>query len=52
MNTYQKLSKLKDELFHRKTGVKRRTFERMVEILKEAEVKKKRQGGKPKPSFL
>ena len=47
MNTYQKLSKLKDELFRRKTGIKRKTFERMIEILKEAEVKKKEFGGKP-----
>lgn len=47
MNTYQKLSKLKDELFRRKTGVKRKTFERMVAILKEAEMEKKKLGGKP-----
>jgi hypothetical protein len=47
MNTYQKLSKLKDELFRRKTGIKRKTFERMVVILKEAELEKKREGGKP-----
>lgn len=47
MNTYQKLSKLKDELFRRKTGVKRKTFEKMVEILKEAESEKKKLGGKP-----
>ena len=47
MNTYQKLSEQKDELFRRKTGIKRKTFERMVEILKEAESKKKKFGGKP-----
>ena len=47
MNLYQKLSKLKDELFRRKTGIKRKTFERMVVILKEAELEKKKQGGKP-----
>ena len=47
MNTYQKLSKLRDELFRRKTGIKRKTFERMIEILKEAESEKKKLGGKP-----
>lgn len=47
MNTYQKLSNLKDGLFRRKTGVKRKTFERMLEVLKEAELEKKKLGGKP-----
>ena len=47
MNTYQKLSSLPDELFRRKTGVKRKTFKRMIEILKEAETEKKKLGGKP-----
>lgn len=47
MNTYQKLSSLTDELFRRKTGIKRKTFERMVAILKEAELEKKKLGGKP-----
>lgn len=47
MNTYTTLSKLNDELFRRKTGLKRNTFERMVIILKEAESLKKKQGGKP-----
>jgi hypothetical protein len=47
MNTYQKLSSLPDELFRRKTGVKRKTFKRMVEILKDAEMEKKKLGGKP-----
>jgi len=35
------------EEFRRLTGVKRETFEKMVEILKEAEVQKKARGGKP-----
>jgi hypothetical protein len=39
--------KLKDEDFKRLTGVKRSTFDKMIEILKEAEVLKKRFGGKP-----
>jgi len=47
MNTYLKLSSLPDELFRRKTGVKRKTFKRMIEILKEAESEKKKLGGKP-----
>lgn len=47
MNTYQKLSSLSDELFRRKTGIKRKTFERMIVILKEAELDKKKRGGKP-----
>jgi len=36
-----------DESFRRLTGVKRKTFEKMVGILQEAEKIKKRQGGKP-----
>lgn len=47
MNTYKKLSRLKDDLFRRKTGVKRKTFERMAQILKEVELRKKKLGGKP-----
>jgi hypothetical protein len=47
MNTYLKLSSLPDELFRRKTGVKRKTFKRMVEILKDAEMEKKKLGGSP-----
>jgi Helix-turn-helix of DDE superfamily endonuclease len=44
---YEKLKEFKDEEFRRLTGVKRTTFEKMVEILKEAEKKKKNVGGKP-----
>jgi hypothetical protein len=44
---YKALKEFKDEEFRRLTGVKRSTFERMVDILKEAEVKKKATGGKP-----
>ena len=44
---YEKLKEFKDEEFRRLTGVKRITFEKMVEILKEAEKKKKNVGGKP-----
>jgi hypothetical protein len=52
MNTYQKLSKLKDELFRRKTGIKRKTFERMTKILKETEFTKKKLGGKPNKLYM
>ena len=36
-----------DEAFRRLTGVKRKSFEKMVGILQQAESLKKRQGGKP-----
>lgn len=44
---YESLKEFKDEDFRRLTGIKRSTFEKMVEILKEAEKKKKNIGGKP-----
>lgn len=44
---YESLKEFKDEDFRRLTGIKRATFEKMVEILKEAENKKKNMGGKP-----
>ena len=44
---YKALKEFKDEEFRRLTEVKRSSFERMVDILKEAEVKKKATGGKP-----
>lgn len=44
---YERLKEFKDEEFRRLTGIKRTTFEKMVEILKEAEKKKKNVGGKP-----
>lgn len=47
MDTQHNISKLTDELFRRKTGIKRRTFERMVSIVTEAEHEKKKYGGKP-----
>ena len=47
MHTYHKISSLPDESFRRKTGVKRKTFKRMVEILDQAEAEKKKLGGKP-----
>ena len=44
---YEKIKEYKEEEFRRLTGVKRKTFEKMLEILKEAESKKKSKGGKP-----
>ncbi|MFI0478902.1 MAG: transposase family protein, partial [Candidatus Rhabdochlamydia sp.] len=45
---YDCLKEFKDEEFLRLTGVKRSTFEKMVDILKEAESSKKLLGGRPK----
>ena len=47
MNKYKQLSELPDEKFRRLTGVKRKTFEKMAEILGRAHKQKKRQGGRP-----
>lgn len=44
---YEKLKKIKAQEFRRLTGVKRQTFETMIDILKEAERKKMRRGGRP-----
>ena len=44
---YEKLKKYNDEEFRRLTGIKRATFFKMIEILEEAEKKKKAAGGKP-----
>ena len=42
---YEKTKGLTDENFRRLTGVKRKTFEKMVEILKRAEEARRRKGG-------
>jgi hypothetical protein len=44
---YQTIQKLKDPLFRRKTGVKRQTFSKMVEIVRETEEKRKKLLGRP-----
>ena len=44
---YNKLNKLKDTQFRRKTGVKRNTFNKMVEIVRESEKKRKKILGRP-----
>jgi hypothetical protein len=44
---FEETQKLEPALFVRLTGVKRSTFESMVEILKDAEAVKKAKGGRP-----
>lgn len=43
---YPQIQGLEDEKFRRLTGVKRSTFEKMISILKDADLKKKAQGGR------
>jgi hypothetical protein len=43
---YPQTQGLEDEKFRRLTGVKRSTFEKMISISKEADAKKKAQGGR------
>ena len=49
---YERLIDLKYEEFHRLTGVKRVTFEKMIGILREAENSKKALGGKPNSLYM
>lgn len=44
---YDKIKSLSDEQFRRITGLKRNTFEKMIEILSEAYKTKKAKGGRP-----
>jgi hypothetical protein len=44
---YEHIQVLSDESFRRATGVKKKTFNRMLEIIKQEEVKRKKQGGRP-----
>ena len=50
MQKYKRLKKLKDEQFRRLTGVKRKTFDVMVEILRKADKRQRIRGG-PKPKL-
>lgn len=43
---YETIKDIEDEKFRRLTGVKKSTFEKMVEILKQADEKKKAKGGR------
>jgi hypothetical protein len=44
---WDNIKNLQPEAFRRLTGVKRTTFDRMIEILREAQVQKKSKGGRP-----
>lgn len=44
---YQNLTTLSEAAFRRATGVKKKTFATMVEVIKEKETEKKRAGGRP-----
>jgi Helix-turn-helix of DDE superfamily endonuclease len=44
---YTQITKLKDTQFRRKTGIKRNTFNKMVEIVRESEEKRKKILGRP-----
>lgn len=44
---YENVKHLKPEDFRRLTGIKRATFDKMIEILTEEDEKKRRRGGKP-----
>jgi hypothetical protein len=44
---YKQVNKLKDAQFRRKTGVKRNTFNKMVEIVRESEGQRKKLSGRP-----
>ena len=47
MSKYKQLAELSEEKFRRLTGIKRKTFEKMIRILRTAHAKKKKQGGRP-----
>ena len=44
---WESIHRLSDEAFKRLTGVKRSTFEKMLDILKEYDQQKKSRGGRP-----
>jgi hypothetical protein len=43
---YPQIQRLEEEKFRRLTGVKRSTFEKMISILNDADIKKKAKGGR------
>jgi hypothetical protein len=47
MSKYEQLSELREGQFRRLTGVKRKTYEKMAEILRAEHIQKKQQGGRP-----
>jgi len=44
---FEQIKLLKDIAFRRLTGVKRKTFDKMIDVLAKEEKRKKAQGGKP-----
>ena len=46
------LNKMDEDKFRRATGVKRKTFEEMVRITREADKKKREQGGRPSKTSI
>ena len=49
---FENIKNLREEDFKRLTGVKRQTFNKMIEILKEAEILKKKKGGRSSKLLL
>lgn len=47
MNNQQRLEKLKEKDYQKYFGVKKEVFEKMLEILKEADKEKHKKGGRP-----
>jgi hypothetical protein len=43
---YEQVKKLEEEKFRRLTGLKKETFDKMLSILTDAEIKKKAKGGR------
>jgi len=44
---FEEIKELKEDSFRRLTGIREATFNKMLEILKKEEIKKKNRGGKP-----
>lgn len=49
---YEQSKELTDEIFKQVTGVERKTFEEMAEILQEAEYEQKAKGGRPNKNSI
>jgi hypothetical protein len=43
---YESIKNLNEEQFRRLTGIKKETFDKIIDILKEADIRKKLQGGR------
>ena len=49
---YEQIKSLEDEKFRRLTGIKRTTFDKMIVILREADIRKKARGGRKNKLIL